>query len=210
MRMRKKPWAEDEIERSEYAASVQESRARSWRALFGNENPIYAEIGMGKGKFITGMAAENTSVNFVGLERQESVFALAARGLREAEVALGNVRIIRADACRLGEIFEEGEVSRIYINFCDPWPKNKWRKRRLTHGNYLKLYEKILVSCGGLFFKTDDEELFSFSVDELKKRGWKTFYAGEARRETGVVSEYETKFAAKGKKIFEIEAVWRG
>ncbi|MBQ4346857.1 MAG: methyltransferase domain-containing protein, partial [Firmicutes bacterium] len=129
MRMRKKPWAEGELAENPLSISSPEEKRGRWREFFGNENPVYIELGCGKGGFISKTAKRYPDVNFIGLEKQTSVIAVALRLSKEAS----NIYFLRADAADLEQIFAPGELSRIYLNFSDPWPRKKWAKRRLTH-----------------------------------------------------------------------------
>ena len=131
-----------------------------WRALFGNNNPLHLEIGCGKGRFAIGMAAQHPDVNFIAVEREEGALIMAAE--RCQQHPLPNLRFVSFDAAQLHEVFAPGEVDRIYLNFSDPWPPNRQRKRRLTWRAYLEVYDEILVGHGGLWFKADIQRVFEW------------------------------------------------
>ena len=155
MRLRHIKGAEEEIANSPYVIQNPKEVNGKWRQLFVNSNPIRIEIGMGKGKFIMELAAQNPDVNYVGIERYSSVLL---RGLQKREqLELSNIYFIRLDALELAEVFEAGEVERIYLNFSDPWPKARHARRRLTSANYLNRYAAVLSPEGRIEFKTDNE-----------------------------------------------------
>lgn len=178
-----------------------------WRELFGNENPIRIEIGMGKGKFLYTLAAENPYINYIGIEKYSSVLLRAIQKMEEEE--LPNLRFIRMDAEELTEVFGEGEVDRIYLNFSDPWPKDRHAKRRLPSSQFLMRYDKVLKPEGRLEFKTDNRALFDFAMEELPRAGWKTeavTYDLHHEKELlsgNIMTEYEEKFSALGNPIYK-------
>ena len=133
-----------------------------WRALFGNDNPLHLEIGCGKGRFAIGMAELHPDVNFIAVEREEGALIMAAE--RCEEHPLPNLRFVSFDAAELREVFAPAEVDRIYLNFSDPWPPNRQRKRRLTWRAYLEVYDEILRQQGDLCFKTDNQRFFEWSL----------------------------------------------
>ena len=134
MRIRKKPWAQEELNNNPHIIHTPETYKGKWAEYFGNDRPIYVEIGCGKGRFIAQNAALYPEINFIGVERQSNVLAIAARKLTEQEK---NIALVRADVETLEEIFAPEEIKRLYINFCDPWPKKRWAKRRLTYHGFL-------------------------------------------------------------------------
>ena len=176
-----------------------------WQELFDNENPIRIEIGMGKGKFLYTLAAENPHVNYIGIEKYSSVLLRAIQKMEEKE--LPNLRFIRMDAEELTEVFGEGEVDRIYLNFSDPWPKDRHAKRRLPSGQFLMRYDKVLKPDGRLEFKTDNRALFDFAMEELPVAGWKAeavtydLHHDEKLLSGNIMTEYEEKFSAMGNPI---------
>ena len=145
--------------------------AGKWHEVFGNDNPIHIEIGMGKGKFIHAMAKLNPHINYVGIEKYSSVLLRAVQKMEEEEVP--NLKFLRMDAEDIVKVFGEGEVDQIYLNFSDPWPKDRHAKRRLPSREFLARYDVILKKGGKLEFKTDNRGLFDFAVEELEPAGWK-------------------------------------
>lgn len=209
MRLRHIKGAEEEIANSPYVIQDPKAVKGKWRQLFGNPNPIRIEIGMGKGKFIMELAAQNPDVNYVGIERYSSVLL---RGLQKREqLELSNIYFIRLDALELAEVFEAGEVERIYLNFSDPWPKDRHAKRRLTSPQFLTVYQKILAPDGAVEFKTDNRGLFEYSLESIPAAGWQiteqTFDLHHSPMASGnVMTEYEEKFASEGKPICKLIA----
>ena len=177
----------------------------TWNRIFGNENPIHIEIGMGKGKFIHAMAKEHPGINYVGIEKYSSVLIRAVQKMEQEE--LPNLKFIRMEAEEIAEVFGPGEVQRIYLNFSDPWPKDRHAKRRLPSRQFLERYEKILAKDGRIEFKTDNRELFDFAVEELEPAGWEAvevtynLHADARLMEGNVMTEYEEKFSALGNPI---------
>lgn len=212
MRTRKKTWTEKELtDNSRVIHNPSEYKGR-WQEYFQNGNPIHLELGCGKGRFITGMAAENANINFIALERDPTIIAMGARLSKKLDGSLG---FMLGDVRDLRECFGEGEISRIYINFCDPWPnKKKWAKRRLTHTAFLDLYEDILNECGEVFFKTDNRELFEFSLNQFCEKGWRLRNISLDLHNSGYgqmshadhMTEYEEKFSSQGFPIYRCEA----
>ena len=170
MRLRHIPGAEEEIAASPFVIQEPEKNRGRWNEVFGNNNPIEIEVGMGKGKFIMELAAAHPEINYIGIERYSSVLL---RGLQKrAEIDLPNIYFMRVDAKDLADIFEKGEVSRIYLNFSDPWPKDRHAKRRLTSVNFMEVYDKVLKPDGVVEFKTDNRGLFEFSLGSIQEAGW--------------------------------------
>lgn len=179
-----------------------------WRALFGNDNPIHLEIGCGKGRFAIGMAEQHPDVNFIAVEREEGALIMAAE--RCQQQPLPNLRFVSFDAAELREVFAPGEVDRIYLNFSDPWPPNRQRKRRLTWRAYLEVYDEILRQQGDLCFKTDNQRFFEWSLQEICQFGWLiqniSLDLHNSDFEGNVMTEYEEKFSAEGYRIYRLEA----
>lgn len=179
-----------------------------WRRVFGNERPLHLEIGMGKGRFVMGMAQRNPEINFIGLERIDAVTVKALQRLLAEP--LGNVRLVSACASKLEACFADGEVDRLLLNFSDPWPKKAHGKRRLTHVGFLTRYRKVLAPGGELHFKTDDRRLFEFSLEHLSQHGWRLEAVNldlhAAEPEDNVRTEYEEAFAAEGHPIYKLVA----
>lgn len=178
-----------------------------WREIFGNDHPLRIEIGMGKGKFLHTLAKENPDVNYVGIEKYSSVLLRAIQKMEEDE--LPNLLFIRMDAEEICEVFGEGEIDRIYLNFSDPWPKDRHAKRRLPSRQFLERYDRILKPDGVLEFKTDNESLFQFAVEEVPGAGWKVkaltydLHADPELMKGNIMTEYEEKFSSKGNAIFK-------
>ena len=176
-----------------------------WREIFGNDSPIHIEIGMGKGKFIHTMAKEHPHINYVGIEKYSSVLLRAVRKMEQEELA--NLKFLRMDAEDIGKVFGAGEVGRIYLNFSDPWPKDRHAKRRLPSREFLARYAVILEQGGRLEFKTDNRDLFEFALGELEPAGWQAdavtydLHSEESMAEGNVMTEYEEKFSGLGNPI---------
>lgn len=209
MRLRHIKGAEEQIAESPYVVRNPKNLKGKWHTLFGNGNPIRIEVGMGKGKFIMELAEKNPDVNYVGIERYSSVLL---RGLQKrAEMELSNIYFMRLDALELEEVFAPSEVDRIYLNFSDPWPKDRHAKRRLTSGRFLAVYDKILKTDGIIEFKTDNQDLFRYSLESISEAGWKvkehTFDLHCSPMAAGnVMTEYEMKFCSEGKPICKLAA----
>ena len=182
-----------------------------WNEIFGNNQPIRIEIGMGKGKFIHTMAKEHPEINYIGIEKYSSVLLRAIQKMEAEE--LPNLKFIRMDAEDIAKVFAEGEVDRIYLNFSDPWPKDRHAKRRLTSKEFFARYDKILVQDGRVEFKTDNLPLFEFSLEQIPMTNFKvtehTFdlHNDSKMNEGNVMTEYEEKFSSKGNKINKLIAM---
>ncbi|MBQ3423041.1 MAG: tRNA (guanosine(46)-N7)-methyltransferase TrmB [Romboutsia sp.] len=178
-----------------------------WNEKFKNNNPIHVEFGTGRGKFITTLATQNPDINYIAFEIKEEVLI---KGVEKAvEANLNNILFAWADVKNILDYFDEDELSRVYVNFCDPWPKKRWAKRRLTHTNFLNMYEKVLNENGELHFKTDNQNLFEFSLNEISANDWqlKNISLDLANSDfENVTTEYEDKFMSYGMKIYRCEA----
>lgn len=215
MRLRNIPGAKDAISESVYVIhEVQEKRGK-WCEVFGNDNPVHIEVGMGKGRFIMDMAALHPNINFVGIEMYDSVLVRAIEKMEEREaegMAPKNLFFMRMDARELPLVFEKGEVAKIYLNFSDPWPKERHAKRRLTSRQFLEKYDQILALGGVVEFKTDNRDLFDFSLEEIPEAGWKllvcTFdlHHDSTMNKGNVMTEYEEKFSSQGNPIHKLIA----
>ncbi len=212
MRLRRKPWIDTAI--LDYADFVTPlggdwtALIGHWSETFGREASLHVEIGVGKGDFLTELAAQSPDVNYVGLEMQQGVLYFAAR--KAAERGLKNLRLVVFDAARLTELFAPREVDRIYLNFSDPWPKARHAKRRLTSPLFLAHYRTVLKADGELRFKTDNMGLFDYSLETMAAQGWHLsdvthdlHALGEA---DNIMTEYERKFSARGAKIGRLVA----
>lgn len=180
-----------------------------WNALFGNDNPIYLEIGMGKGKFIIEHANKFPDINFIGIEKFEGVLIQACDKLKDVE--LPNLHFICMDAENINDVFDKDEITQLYLNFSDPWPKSRHAKRRLTHKNFLDRYEGFLK--GDIEFKTDNRPLFEFSLMSFNENNYDFLDLSldlHTREEEIITTEYEDKFSAKGQPIYFVKAKKRG
>ena len=212
MRLRNVKGSREAIADSEFTVNDFKEYAGRWGELFGNDNPIRIEIGMGKGKFITQMAVNHPDINYIGIEKYSSVLIRAIEKRRELDI--DNLIFIRMDAVEISDVFGEGEVDRIYLNFSDPWPKDRHAKRRLTSRQFFERYDKILKSSGIVEFKTDNRPLFDFSLEEIKSTPFKvdsyTFdLHGDKENEIyrgNITTEYEDRFVEKGNKICKLIA----
>lgn len=210
MRLRNIPGAKEAIVESEFVVSEPEERRGKWKELFGNENPVHLEIGMGKGRFMMDMARLHPEINYIGIEMYDSVLLRAVQkyeALVEEGQRLENLYFLRMDARNLESVFEKGEVGRIYLNFSDPWPKARHASRRLTSREFLARYDKVLAKDGVIEFKTDNRGLFDFSLEEVPEAGWKLLahtydLHHDAEMVKGnVMTEYEEKFSSMGNPI---------
>ena len=218
MRLRNIPGAKEVIENSSYVVHEPQQQKGKWKEVFGNDHPIHIEVGMGKGRFLMDMAKLHPEVNYVGIEMYDSVLLRALQKREEYEQnegTLTNLFFMCMDARLLPEIFEKGEVKKIYLNFSDPWPKARHAKRRLTSRQFLERYDQILVLEGSVEFKTDNRDLFEFSLEEVKEAGWtleaSTFdlHHDEELLKGNVMTEYEEKFSSMGNPIHKLIASHR-
>lgn len=212
MRLRRKPWIDTAIlDHADFVTPLGgdwSKCAGAWQETFGRSAPLHVEIGVGKGDFLTELAARNPSVNYVGLEAQQGVLYFAAR--KAAARRLSNVRLLVFDAARLTELFAPHEVDRIYLNFSDPWPKKRHAKRRLTSEAFLERYAAVLNSDGEIHFKTDNVGLFDYSLETMEREGWMLSHVTHDLHALGeadnIMTEYERKFSARGAKIGRLVA----
>lgn len=207
MRLRNVSGSREVISTSRFVVQNPKEYKNNWSKLFGNSNPLHIEIGMGKGRFIMDMARLNPNINYIGIEKYSSVLI---RGIQKMEVEeLPNLYFIRMDAEEITEVFGQGEVSKIYLNFSDPWPKDRHAKRRLPSREFLIRYNEILSKEGNLEFKTDNKELFTFALEQLELASWHldkvTFdlHNDKAMMRGNVMTEYEEKFSSKGNPIYK-------
>lgn len=210
MRLRNIPGSKEVITQSDCVVQEPEKQKGKWSELFGNDHPLHIEVGMGKGRFIMDQAARNPDINYVGIEMYDSVLLRAVQKRESREELLGNLYFIRMDARNLPEVFAPGEVDRIYLNFSDPWPKERHAKRRLTSRQFLERYDRILSKDGRIEFKTDNRDLFVFSLEEAAESKWilegHTFdlHHDEEMCRGNIMTEYEEKFAQKGNPIHKM------
>lgn len=207
MRLRNIPGSRDVIAESEFVVHEIKDFKGNWKEVFGNDNPIRIEVGMGKGQFIYKLAELNPAINYVGIEKFSSVL-LRAIQKQEAD-PLPNLKFIRMEAEEIEDVFGENEVDRIYLNFSDPWPKDRHAKRRLTSRQFLGRYNHFLKKDGVIEFKTDNHDLFMFSLDEVKEAGWELnevtydLHADEKMNDGNIMTEYEERFSAMGNPIYK-------
>ena len=212
MRLRNIRGSKDVIASCPFVVQEPESCRGRWVEVFGNENPIHIEVGMGKGRFLMDMAVLHPEINYIGIEMYDSVLLRAVQKREKLETELKNLFFIRMDARQLPEVFAEGEVDRIYLNFSDPWPKDRHAKRRLTSRQFFARYDQILKKDGHLEFKTDNQDLFTFSLEEVPEAGWKLdastrdLHHDAVLNEGNVMTEYEEKFSFKGNPICKLIA----
>ena len=209
MRLRNVPGARETIIENHFSIQEPEQKKGKWAEVFGNDHPIHIEVGMGKGQFIIEMARRNPEVNYIGIEKYSSVLVRAVEKLEDFEQS--NLRLIRMDAENIEEVFDKDEVDRIYLNFSDPWPKDRHAKRRLTSTRFLERYNNILTPEGRVMFKTDNKDLFDFSLEQVEEAGWilenHTYDLHHSEYNEGnVMTEYEEKFSAKGNPICRLVA----
>lgn len=208
MRLRKDPRAEQYLQESEMVISNPEEYKGKWHELFGNNKEIHVEFGMGKGGFIIEMAKQNPHINYIGVEKFETVVYKACKKA-EREGTTSNLRYLSYNVADCMEIFEKGEVGRIYLNFSDPWPKNRHANKRLTSYRFLEKYEHILDSEGEINFKTDNKGLFEFSLNQLSESDWKmkniSLDLHASNMEGNVMTEYEERFSSMGMPIYRLE-----
>lgn len=207
MRLRNVAGSREAIAESAYVVpeEVMFEKPGKWAEIFGNSNPIHIEIGMGKGQFIHALAKLNPQINYVGVEKYSSVLIRAIQKMEQEE--LPNLKFLRMDAEDVDKVFGAGEVDKIYLNFSDPWPKDRHAKRRLPSREFLARYDKILKKDCKLEFKTDNRDLFDFAVEELEPAGWKAevitydLHADAKLVEGNIMTEYEEKFSSMGNPI---------
>lgn len=213
MRLRNIPRADDVIRNHSIAIKNEKEQKGAWKEVFGNQNPIHIEIGMGKGQFLLTLAKQNPEINYIGIERYSSVLLRALEKYDTEEFSeLTNIRFICMDATELSEVFEKDEVEKIYLNFSDPWPKARHAKRRLTSTQFFARYNQVLAPDGVVEFKTDNRMLFEFSLEQVEEAGWNliayTFHLheDECMNVGNVMTEYEAKFSSMGNPIHKLIA----
>lgn len=202
MRLRKKWWARPELEESKFFIKEPRELKGKWNEEFKNNNPIYLELGCGRGGFLAQNCIKNKDVNHVAVDLKDEVLVYALRKLQETEMTNG--RIVALNINFISEIFDKDEISKIYINFCNPWPKDRHNKRRLTHTRFLKQYKNFLKPNSEIWFKTDDTDLFNDSKEYFESEGFElkfvTYDLHKSDFKENLMTEYETKFTSLGMK----------
>ncbi len=213
MRIRFKKWARPELEESEFYIDNPEEYKGKWKTLFKNNNPIHIELGCGKGSFISSLASKNTNINYIAIDLVDAMLGLAKRNIettyKNKNKQINNVYITRYDIERILNIFDkDDEIERIYINFCNPWPRGKHHKKRLTHTRQLDKYKTFLINGGKIYFKTDDDNLFNDTLTYLKdsefileKLTYDLADEEDFWEEENIVTEHEKMFSEQGIKI---------
>ena len=205
MRLRNITGSREVIADSKWCMETPRDMSGKWHELFGNDHPVYVEIGMGKGRFLIDNARTYPDINYIGIEKYSSVLLRGIQKLEEEPME--NVSLIRMEAEYITEVFAEGEIDRIYLNFSDPWPKDHHAKRRLPSREFLARYERILKPGSVVEFKTDNRDLFDFAVEEAAAAGWDMpvctydLHADEKLMEGNIMTEYEEKFSSMGNPI---------
>lgn len=205
MRLRNIPGARDAIAASPWVIQKPEKHCGHWKSVFGNEKPLHLEIGTGKGRFIMQLAQEHPEINYIGIEKYSSVLLRCLE--KQEELQLQNLIFIRGDAELINTFFTEGEIEKIYLNFSDPWPKERHARRRLPSSDYLRRYDRILAQGGTIEFKTDNRGLFDFAVDETAQSAFEIaqitydLHNDLVMNIGNIMTEYEEKFSKKGNKI---------
>ena len=208
MRLRKVKNAKEQIESSSYVISNPESHKGNFNKLFNNDNPIRIEIGMGKGIFIYNHALKNPNINYIGIEKFDSVLVRAVQKLEDTNIP--NLKLIRMDALDIDKVFSK-EIDTIYLNFSDPWPKNRHELRRLTSPVFLAKYDSVFKKDKVIIQKTDNRHLFEYSLVSLVNYGYKLekisldLYKEEELLKDNIPTEYETRFASNGDTIYMAE-----
>ncbi|MCD8500752.1 MAG: tRNA (guanosine(46)-N7)-methyltransferase TrmB [Bacillaceae bacterium] len=212
MRLRNKPWANEYlVNNPTIVIQNPDDKKGKWSEVFKNNHPIHVEVGTGKGQFLTGMAELHPNINYIGVEKYDSVILTAVDRIKEKE--LSNFKLLNEDVNDLRNFLSEGEVDQIYINFTDPWPKTRHEKRRLTHERFLEMYEYVLKEKGEIHFKTDNQGLFEYSLHSFSKYGLLlnnvSLDLHNSDIEGNVMTEYEQKFSEKGYRIYRCEAKFK-
>jgi tRNA (guanine-N7-)-methyltransferase len=212
MRLRNIPGAEEALR--EYPTFVDNPAGMKgrWKERFGNDHPIHIEIGCGKGRFINTLAERHPDINFIAIELKAEVVLRAAQRTEKREIP--NLAFVQYNAALLPDLFGAEEVTRIYLNFSDPWPKTRHAKRRLTYASFLNTYKQVLKKNGEIHLKTDNEKLFEFSLNQFSNERFQlrniTFDLHQsALAEENVMTEYEERFSSRGQRIYRTEAIFR-
>ena len=208
MRIRFKQWARPELEASAFYIDNPENYKGKWKELFENDNPIHLELGCGKGQFISQLAVQNDNVNYIAVDLVDAMLGLAKRNVestyKEQEKEIKNVFLTRYDIERILNILDKKDgIERIYINFCNPWPRGKHRKKRLTHTRQLEKYREFLKDEGEIFFKTDDDDLYLASLRYFEESEFEIISKTEDLHKNqifpeNIVTEHENMFTEQG------------
>lgn len=207
MRLRKKPWARPELEACDFFVINPKENKGKWKEKFENNNPIYLELGCGKGTFIAVHGSENEDINYIAIDIKDEVLVLAKRNIEEAykknNKEIDNLKLMAQEIGLIEEVFDENDiVNRIYINFCNPWPKDRHKKRRLTYTKQLEKYKNFLAEDGEIYFKTDDDDLFDESLEYFKEAGFVIDYITYDLHNSDFVgnvqTEHERMFTEQG------------
>lgn len=210
-RLRKKYWADDFLKKSKYVLNNFDVEKNNWNHYFKNDNPIEIELGHGKGDFLIEKLKANKNTNFIGIEKNATIQGLAIKKLLNNNKDLNSIYFLNIDSSLLRKYFKEEEISKIYINFPDPWPKERHKKRRMLYISFLKIYYEILKKNGIIEFKTDNLELFKFALEELEKFNKfvileKNYDLHKNVKEKEIIkTEYEKKFIKQGKPIYYLK-----
>ena len=217
MRLRKKPWARPELESCDFFIVNPKEYKGKWKELFGNDKPIYLELGCGKGTFMAVHGSQNPDINYIAIDIKDEVLVLAKRNIEKAFKEAGrpvvdNVKLMAQEILIINEILGEDDcIDRIYINFCNPWPKDRHKKRRLTHTRQLDQYRTFLKDKGEIYFKTDDDELFEESLEYFKESKFTIKYITHDLHNSDFVgnvpTEHEKMFTEQGIKTKFLIAV---
>lgn len=210
MRIRNKPWAKEELLASNFYVQKPEDYKGRWKEFFNNENEhIYLELGCGKGFFVKKAAKQNQNINYIAIDLIDAILGMANRNIIEEfeNKEVLNLALTRYDVEEINNILDQSDnIERIYINFCNPWPKPRHKKRRLTHTRQLEKYKQFLAPKGEIYFKTDDDELFRESLEYFKEAGFEVVKTTENLNEEpkfweNIETEHEIKFKNEGIKI---------
>lgn len=212
MRLRNIRGSQEIIGSSRWVVQEPKKQKSRWNDIFADGRPLHIEVGMGKGRFLMDMAQVHPNINYIGIEMYDSVLLRAVQKADRLLDPPSNFRFIRMDARELPEVFAPGEVDKIYLNFSDPWPKDRHAKRRLTSRQFLERYQQILLSGSQVEFKTDNKGLFEFSLEEIKESGWildgctYDLHHDQVMNKGNIMTEYEEKFSSAGNPIYKLTA----
>ncbi len=214
MRLRRNSKAITRLQTSPYVLYIEQDNTpiKDWSTVFDIKQPIHIEVGMGKGDFLIGMAKQFPMINFIGIEKYDTVLALAVKKIETMK--LSNLKVMCCDAEHLSDLFEHHSIQTLYLNFSDPWPKKRHVKRRLTYRSYLSIYETILTRQAPIIMKTDNRSLFEYSLVSMNQYHMNfhdvclDLHHSDGY-ETNIMTEYEHKFSKKGHVIYRLEASFK-